>query len=1070
MFSGPRLQKNPMHTRAHLTVVVLVMISNTVRGDESNPRSPSTPQFNRDIRPVLSAACFQCHGPDKANRKKRLRLDEEKGVRRVFEPGSLEESKGWHRIISKDPDEVMPPPDSHRKLEPREIELVRRWIEQGAEWQGHWSFIAPRKPTLPAVENREWVRRPIDAFVLARLEQEGLSTSPDADRGRTLRRVTLDLTGLPPTIAEIDAFLTDERPDAYEHVVDRLLESPHYGERMTLAWMDAARYGDTSVFHADGPRDMWPWRDWVIRAYNSNTPFDEFTVQHIAGDLLPEPSVSQQVATGFLRNNATTDEGGVIPEEFRVEYAVDRVATTSTVWLALSMQCGQCHDHKYDPISQEEYYRFFAYFNQASDPGMQTRGGNQKPVVDVPNFDLLGQAETLKESLTEIGSKRTAHAAQVEPRFLEWLTESEKSADKKPPPPDGLLFHVPLDETKGKVALASPGGQATDGKPSPTTGEVKGKTRWEEGKIGGCFELDGGNWVEFPTLGDVERTDSFSFGAWVRVPKKGAGAPLARMDNTSGFRGWDLHLDDRRVQVHLINTWDSDALKVKSKGQLRPDTWQHVFVTYDGSSKASGVRIYVDGKPQEHKVERDHLRSTIRTDKPLKIGRRHTSDTFRGRVDDVRFYGRKLNDAEVGALGGTDPIGPLLTIARDKRSAQQTAQLRKHYLETRDDEYRKLDARLDAVRRKLDAARKPVGTVMVMKDVPKLRDTFVLERGNYASPNKSRKVRPNVPASLPALAKDAPENRLGLARWLVRPDHPLTARVAVNRYWYMLFGTGIVKTVEDFGSQGEWPSHPALLDWLAIDFVESGWNVKRMIRNIVTSSTYRQSSRITPELLERDPENRLLARGPRFRLEGEFIRDSALAASGLLVRDVGGRGVKPYQPPGLWNEVSLSGNVRFVPDKGEKLYRRSMYTYWKRSSPAPSLTIFDTPSREKCVMRRSRTNTPLQALVTLNDPQFVEAARVLASRVIREHAKLPERITLACRLLTGTRPHPAMLRILADTYNAELAVFRASPERAGKLLSIGEWKRDEAIDPAEHAAMTIVTSTILNLDSTLTRG
>ncbi len=1022
-------------------------------------------RFNRDIRPLLATNCFQCHGPDGKERKAKLRLDTEAGVRRVFVAGRPGESEAWLRITSSDEAERMPPPDSHRELKRDEIELIGRWIEEGAKWEGHWAFNPPRRPPLPDVGDPDWCRDAIDRFVLARLEQEGLRPSHEADRARLLRRVTYDLTGLPPTLDEIDQFVADERPDAFERVVDRLLASPRHGERMAVAWMDAARYGDTSVFHADGPRDMWPWRDWVIASYNAGKPFDAFTVEQLAGDLLPEPTVDQLIATGFNRNNATTDEGGAIAEEFRVEYAVDRVKTTSMVWMGLTMECGQCHDHKYDPISQEEYYRFFAYFNQASDPGMQTRNGNQSPVVNVPNRLGLERAERLRERVPQLESHLALRAEEATSAFEAWLAEAEANVGSTDPTPGGALAHFPLDESEGQETRDAAG----DGR----TVKLHGEAKWTGGKLGGALDCEKG----FVDCGDVagfERGDQFSWGAWVKPRGKASGAPIARMDDAAAYRGWDLHCAGGRVQVHLINTWPSNAIKVKTKAELAPDTWQHVFVTYDGSSKASGVTVWINGERKECEVEQDGLGDTIRTERPLHIGRRNPGEPFRGAVDDVRIYARLLTEAEIGALAGADPIRPILATPRSERTPEQSETLRSHYLHAIDEPYRELRRKLDAVNAEIERITRPVGTVMVMRDDGKQRMTFILDRGSYDSPRKDSPVEPGTPAFLPPIETGAPPNRLGLARWIVRDDHPLTARVAVNRYWYMLFGRGLVETIEDFGSQGASPSHPDLLDWLAVEFIGKdgtvAWDTKRALRRVLLSATYRQTSRLTPELAAVDPRNELLARGPRFRLQGEFIRDGALEASGLLVDAIGGPGVKPYQPPGLWNEVSLSGNVRFVQDRGAKVYRRSMYTYWKRSAPAPSMTIFDVPSREKCALRRPRTNTPLQALVTLNDPQFVEAARVLAERAARETDGDPGRmITHMHRLVTSTAPREETLAMLEEAYVEELEVFRADPARATALLSVGDSPCGDRLGVAEHAALTVVASMVFNLDEALVR-
>ncbi len=1020
----------------------------------------SAPQFNRDVRPILSSVCFKCHGPDEATRDGDVRLDTEEGIAHAF-GGGLDKSEAWKRLTATDPDLVMPPPDSPIELEPEQRETLRRWIEAGAKWEGHWAFITPTKPSVPDIKDAVLIRNAIDSFIVARLKDEGLSPSDEADRERLLRRVTFDLTGLPPTLAEIDAFLADSKaaPDgAYERAVDRLLASQHFGERMALAWMDAARYGDSSVFHADGPRDMWPWRDWVIKAYNDNKPFDDFTVEQLAGDLIPDATTEQKIATGFNRNNATTDEGGVIAEEFRVEYAVDRVKTTSMVWMGLSLECAQCHNHKYDPITMDDYYRVFAYFNQASDPGMQTRSGNQAPLVDVFDPQRLSQAAILKQDLPPIEERLAARKDAAEPDFLAWLEKSSADVDADSLLPGGGVLPLPLDAS------------LTDLLDEKREASIKGKTLWADGRFGKAFQLDGSNWIDLGNAADFTHTDAFSYGCWLKPNGAGNGTAIAKMDDGNAYRGFDMLFSNGKLAVHIINTWPTNAIKVNTKNGLKKDEWQHVFVVYDGSSKASGLKIYFDGQLQEWTIEQDRLSDTIRSKVPLYLGRRSTSAPFNGLLDEVRIYDRALTEVEVQSLAGSDPIRPLLALKPDERTAEQTQALRTHYLTSVDVEYQKMAKELQDLKAKISENEKPISTVMVMQDVPSMRQTFVLERGHYANPNKDRAVNPGVLAMLPPPPAEAPQNRLGLAQWIVQDDHPLTARVTVNRYWALLFGTGIVKTPEDFGAQGEWPSHPQLLDWLAVDFVESGWDIKRMLKQMVMSNTYRQTARVTPELLEHDPENRLFARGPRFRLQGEFIRDNALAASGLLVNKVGGPSVKPYQPPGLWNEVSLSGE-RFTQDKGENLYRRSMYTYWKRSAPAPALTIFDAPTREKCILRRSRTNTPLQALVTLNDVQFVEAARTLAERAIKHGGEsIDERIEYAYRLATGVRPKSVIRELLKATYQDERVLFAEDAERAKKLISSGESPRDESLDAADHAALTIVTSMILNLDETLTRG
>ena len=1023
-------------------------------------------EFNRDVRPILSNNCFYCHGPDQHKRKAKLRLDnyagatEDRKGSRAIDPADLAGSELIQRLFTTDPDEVMPPPETHQKLSDAEKQILKTWVEQGAEYQDHWSFIAPKKAEVP----QNGATFPIDAFVRERLEAAGLKPLPEAERHALIRRTTFDLTGLPPTPAEVDAFVNDQSPDAYEKLLDRLLASPHFGERMTVDWMDAARYGDSSVMHADGPRDMWPWRDWVIEAFNSNMPFDQFTVEQIAGDLLPEATTSQKVASGFNRNHATSDEGGAIAEELRVSYVVDRVKTTSTVWLALSMECGQCHDHKYDPISQKDYYKFYAYFNNTTDPGMQTRNGNQAPVVNVLSPTDEQAISAAAQATTTARQKLDAHRKAADPAFQKWLAEAQKKASTTAPEPSGLTHHFPLGERKGNQIA-----NTKTNKKAKVSGKLTAVKR--DGTDSG-LKFDGKTSFAFNDHPPLERDQAFTFSAWLKLPQTSGGSVLARMDVGKAYRGYDFWIQGRSVGTHIINQWPGNALKVVSAESLQPNKWQHVSISYDGSSKPEGVKIYIDGKLAQNTVEQNSLNATIATNTPFRIGSRSQGGNFNGEADDIRIYNRVLSQPEVATLGG-DPIAPLLAIAPDKRNAKQKQALLDHYLHTSDKTFQALNGEVE----KLAAAEKGLRdknktTSMIMQDnVKNPRMTYILDRGHYDSPIKDEVIPVGVPAALGELPENAPPNRLGLAQWLTQPDHPLTARVAVNRLWAMLFGTGIVKTTGDFGNQGEWPSHPELLDWLAVDFVEHGWNLKRTIKQIMMSEAYRRSSRVSPELRAADPENRLLARGPRFRLQAEFIRDNALAISGLLVPTIGGPGVKPYQPPNIWNEVSLNGGLRYKRDSGEKLYRRGMYTYWKRSAPLPSMLIFDVPTREMCAVQRPRTNTPLQALVTLNDPQFVEAARNLAQRLIKEGgATADSRIDLAFRLATARTPNAREIDILKGTLAKQSAVFKADPNKAAEFLKVGDSKRDESIDPVEHAAWSVIAQMILNLDETVTRG
>lgn len=1027
-------------------------------------------RFDRDIKPILSDRCFHCHGPDNKHREADLRLDQKEAAfaardgHPALVAGSLEKSAVWERIISDDEFTKMPPPESNKKLSAQEIDLIKRWIEQGAEWSDHWSFVTPVKPTPPQVSADYNINNPIDQFIARKVQEQGMKQSPEADRRTLIRRLSFDLTGLPPTPEEVEAFVTDESPNAYERLVDRLLSSPQYGERMAVMWLDAARYGDTSVFHADGPRDMWAWRDRVVQAYNENMPFDQFSILQLAGDLVPEASVHDKILAGFNRNNGTTDEGGAIAEEYRVEYVVDRVKTTSTVWLGMSLECAQCHDHKYDPVTQEDYYKFYAFYNVSADGGMQTRRGNAQPILEIPDPEKQEQLPKVQQQLADLKIQIGKHRESAKAPYAEWLTAKEKEVAENPnaSTPTGMTVHIPFEDGEGKSVLNLVAeGQA---------GTIQGKVEWVTGQSGKGLKLDGSSYVDLGDQGRFDRTDSVSYGGWVKLPKNGSGALIARMDDANAYRGFDCLIQGGKIAPHIIHSWPDNAIKVQTKKAIEFEKWQHVMVTYDGSSKARGVKIYVNGEEWEWDVQQDSLKDTTITEKTLLIGSRHPSSRLKGEVDDIRFYPRKLSETEVKQLAGADPVTPILQLAADKRTEAQNKDLYDYYLNNIDAEFQKLTAREGTLNSQVAELKKPLTTVMIMQDQPNPRDTFVLMRGQYNTPS-DQKVEPGTPAALPPMPEDAPKNRLGMAKWLFSPEHPLTSRVAVNRYWQMLFGKGLVVTPEDFGAQGEYPTHPELLDWLAVDFRENGWDVQRMLKQIVMSHTYRQSSRVTPGQLEKDPENTWLARAPRFRLQSEFLRDNALAVSGLLNDQMGGPGVKPYQPPGLWAEVGLSGRPIFKRDDGQKLYRRSLYTYWKRSAPPPNMQIFDAPTREKCTINRPRTNTPLQALVMLNDVQFVEASRQMAARMIQKGGLLPDERLEHGFLLTVSRPPSVQEKsVFTQLYQAAVQYYRDNPEEAQQLLSQGESSNPEGLEPVDHAAWTIIASTLLNLDETLTRN
>ncbi len=1019
-------------------------------------------RFDRDVRPILSDKCFHCHGPDAENRQADLRLDLEEAAKDyAITPGDAQDSMLMQRIVSDDPDAIMPPPASKKEMSSEEIDILRRWIENGAEWTGHWSF-EPLQASSDEQADASPLCDQIDNLVAAKWPEHGLTPTPLADREVLLRRITLDLTGLPPTPEELDAFLADRQPGAWQRVVDRLLSSPHFGERMAIPWLDAARYGDTSVYHADGPRDMWAWRDAIVKAYNDNMPFDVLSIRQIAGDLLPDATLEDKVLSGFNRNNGTTDEGGAIAEEYRVEYAVDRVKTTATTWLGLTMECAQCHDHKYDPISQREYYQFYAFFNVSADTGMQTRKGNATPKVDIPN---MSNAQPLAEARQALAETKATIAERFEnsvDAFEKWLDGAGRHSPPAPALPTPIASAMLADLHNGQLPL-----EGNAFAQAETTGTLNGPAKTTESPLGKAVEFRGKTWIDVGQVGDFEKDQPFSLSGWIR-PQGGVGAVLAKMDDGNSFRGYDLYAGDGPVSMHVIHSWPANAIKVTTKQKLTKNKWHHVLACYDGSMKAAGIKIFVDGKEWEWNIEQDGLTGTTSTDKTLLIGSRHPGSRFQGDIARVQVFDRFLSKHDAQALASASA----LTIAKDRPrellSDQQRRTLHRHFLTETDQAYQRLSRNQEKLTSRITNLEKPLTSVMVMGDQMKPRDTFVLNRGAYDQPT-DQLVKPGTPAALPPMSDQLPRNRLGLAKWLFAPENPLTARVAVNRYWQMLFGTGLVDTPSDFGAQGSFPSHPELLDRLAIAFRHSGWDIKYLLKQIVLSETYRRSSE-GKQSYAADPTNRWLSRGARFRLQGEFIRDLALATGGILDPTLGGPGVKPYQPPGLWAEVGLGGNPKFSQDHGRKLYRRSLYTYWKRSAPPPSMQIFDAPTREKCTLQRPRTNTPLQAFVTLNDPQFVEASRAMAERVLAEKLQSEEdRIDFAYRLATAREPSARVLRALSLLLEDATATFRDSPEDAEKLIHVGESKPSNVASTETIAAYTTVCNVIINLDESLTR-
>ena len=1019
--------------------------------------------FNRDIRPIFSENCYACHGPDKGKRKAGLRFDIKEEALKKLEsgdfaivPGKSAQSKLVKLITTKDEDDHMPPAKSGKHLTSEQINLLKRWIDQGAKWQDHWSYIPPERPELPAVKNKKWPHNEIDHFILARLEKEGLKPSPEADKTTLLRRASFDLTGLPPTVAEVDAFLADKDPNSYEKVVDRLLASPQYGERMAQVWLDLARYADTSGYHFDSPRYMWLWREWVIKAFNHNMPFDQFTIEQLAGDMLPNATRDQRIASGFHRNVMTNDEGGADPDEYLAKYMVDRVSTTAIVWLGTTMGCAECHDHKYDRISQKEFYKFYAFFHNVPEKGLDgTRTENPLPRMQVPTpaqeTRMRQITNTALPAAEQLVKTREAEINIAQEKWEKEIATKTNSLAE----PAGLLAKFTFDDTLAFTTAAGTNVAKFSSTNPPPYGT---------GKIGRSFKFDGkGEFLDAGQAVALEATNAFSFGAWAKFDPKG-GAILSKMEDGPGFRGFDLLVEEGKLAVHLINTWPDNGLKVQTKDAFSKDFWHHIMVVYDGSKKAAGLKIYVDGKSAPLETKTDKLSANIITNTvPLILGKRYKSLPLTGRIDDVRFYSRALAEKEITVLAQE----PDLTVARlvaDKRTEAQKTELKHFFRENYAADLSKAEQELAALKQKRDALNKEIPNTMVMEEMPKPRDTFILVRGNFQ--NKGEKVAAGVPSFLPPLPEGAPTNRLGLAEWLVSTNHPLTSRVTVNRFWQTFFGTGIVKTMNDFGSQGEWPSHPELLDWLATEFMARHWDMKSIIKTIVMSSTYRQSSTATPQGLERDRYNRLLARGPRSRLDAEFIRDNALAVSGLLNPKIGGLSVRPYQPPGIWDGT----DAKFEQSHGEDLYRRGIYVYWKRSAHYPSFATFDAPNREICTAQRPRSSTPLQSLVLMNDPVYVEAARSMAARILREGGSdLKQQLTYAFRLALARSPSEQELAILERTYKEQLDNYDQDAKAADELLKVGESPLPPNAKKPLLAAWTGVANVLLNLNETNTK-
>jgi mono/diheme cytochrome c family protein len=998
--------------------------------------------YDRDVRPILAENCYACHGPDANARKGDLRLDRKDDAFRIREdsaaivPGDLDASDLILRILEENPDSIMPPPKSGKALTKAQIETLRRWVLEGAEWRGHWAFLPPKRPSVPDVALKGWTRNPIDAFVLKNLEQKGLKPSPEADKVTLIRRLSLDLTGLPPTIAEVDAFVKDGRPEAYERLVDRLLSESSFGERMAQNWLDAARYADTNGYHIDNHRDIWKYREWVINAFNRNLPFDRFTVEQVAGDLLPDATVDQKIASGFHRNTMVNFEGGADPEEYLTKYVGDRVSTTSTVFLGLTLACAECHDHKYDPFTQKDFYRFYAFFNGISELGLDGNKESPAPRMKVPSAEQTAKLTEISDQIARLIARRESVLPEVDQLQAAW-----ESSRGETDPSWTVLEPTKLHSTGGSTLAKQPdrsilaSGKNPDKDIYEFIGTVKQggiqavrlEALTHESFAKGTGRSENSNFVL--TGVEIETALESKPNAWSAVPIARALADFYQKDG-------DFRID-KAIDADPSGGWAVE-------GYTRREPRQALFVVKTPFGSDQGTRIKV----------------RLRFESPFP---RHAIGRFRLAVT-------SLDNPTLSEI--PPPVVEALRIPASRRSEAQSKELRDYFRKEVWAEGRAIRRQLEILEVQQAEVDRSIPVTMVMAEMPTPRPTHILMRGDFRS--KGPVVEAGVPESLPPLPPGQPSNRLGLARWLVDPGHPLVSRVTVNRFWQQYFGTGIVKTVNDFGTQGEWPSHPELLDWLATEFIASGWDVKSMQKLIVMSATYRQDSRAEKSLIEADPENRWLARGARFRLEAEAIRDNALAISGLLDRRVGGPSIYPYQPPGLWEEIAFGGDFTsqtYKPSHGNDLYRRGLYTYWKRSLPHPSLATFDAPNREVCAVQRPRTNTPLQALVLMNDPIYVEAARVLAQRVLKEAGPDPEsRIVHAFRLCVARQPTDRERGVLLRLLKQQTTHFQADPKAAKALIAVGEAPQVPGLDPAELAAWTAIASVLLNLDETITKG
>ncbi len=1090
-----------------------------VKNERQNAKPPVKKiNFNRQIKPILSDRCFKCHGPDKSKVDAGLQLTTFeaatamlKSGKRAIVPFKPNESELVKRILTTDPDDMMPAPKSNLKLTEAEKKILVQWVEEGGEYQEHWAFIPPFKYPLPDVQNKAWVKNQIDNFILQQLEEKGLKPNDEATKETLIRRLSLDLTGLPPTVEEVRNFINDASPKAYEQLVDRLLATPQYGERMALEWLDVARYADSHGYQDDGLRNTYPYRDWVIRAFNQNLTFDKFTTWQLAGDFLPNPTRDQLIATCFNRNHMQSQEGGVVEEEYRTEYVNDRVATFGKAFLGLSTECAKCHTHKYDPIEHKDYYSLFAFFNQNNESGIVPYNGEGAPTIILPtvaaeksldSLKALTQPHIAKTTVTEAYKKdlekwlldiknadksflktpvgRTLYLDfekrdttltfdMVEPPSKEELEKRAKSLEKSKT--DTTIKIRPLPKIAGFLNIET---ADTALKAVNFTGDKDRYPLSIEGKKGQGISFRGEAGINGGVALNYDRYQPFSVSIWVKLNKHGEDGPIFNKANSEeeGFRGWACKLNKNgTLSFQFAHVLPANAIDFETIDTLKVGEWTHIALTYDGSSTASGIRFWLNGKTPQYKLKADNLQKSmvfarnniIRNKRTFTLGSNSPRSLQNMEMDELEIFKRQLSEIEVLQLfDNQDFITPL--VEKKNRTDSEHKQLLAFFL------LRGYQTAFKASLDSLVVLRKQenyIATnqeeVMTMQDRKEYKKTYILDRGAYDAPTTTEVTPNTLPKIFPFDDKKYPKNRLGLAQWLLDEKNPLFARVAVNRYWQMLFGKGLVETQEDFGNQGAYPSHAELLDWLALDFRAKNWDIKAFIKQIVLSATYRQSSIPSAKAKEADFANDLYSRYPAHRLPAELVRDNALAASGLLVRKIGGASVYPYQPAGLWEALATRNAINYVQSHGDSLYRRSLYTIWKRSAPPPAMLNFDATDRAYCVVRRQKTASPLQALVLMNDPQFVEAARILAEKMM-QNPSVTEGLTYGFEALTSRKPRAAELAELQKLFDKEVVYFKQNPEKADELRSVGEYKSNKDLDKIEAAAYTVVASMLMNFD------